>query len=132
MKLSQSLRAITIVCGLALAGEAKAGTVYDVNLALGAGGIIGSITTDGHSGVIGASDIRAWNLIGTGNGGSTIHVVNGSSNFDLGNNTAVFNPTVGTPDLTADSQHIYFNFSATDGGYLGFQNGSLYGGQTYV
>jgi len=132
MKLSQTLLAMTIAA-LALAGEAKAADiVYDVNLTIGAGGVVGTITTDGDLGVIGASDILAWNLTGTGNGGSTFNWVNGNSLVAVGNNTDVFNPNAGTPDLTATANDIYFNFSATDGGYLAFQTPPLYGGQHYV
>jgi hypothetical protein len=131
MKLNQTLLAITIAGVFALAGEAQANIIYNVNLAIGAGGVVGTITTDGNVGVIGASDILAWNLTVTGNGGSTFNLVNGSSGVEVGNNTDVFNPNAGTPDLTADANHIYFNFSATDGGYLGFQTLPFYGGQQY-
>jgi hypothetical protein len=126
---------MTIAGGLALAGEAKASITYDVSLAIGTGGagIAGTITTDGKNGVIGASDITAWDLTGTGNGGSTLHIVNGPSVVEVGNNTNPFNVNLGTPDLTADANHIYFNFSATDGGYLAFQAGTnLFGGQRYI
>jgi len=122
---------MTIAGVFALAGEAQANTIYDVNLAIGAGGVVGSLTTDGKIGVLGASDILAFNFIVTGNGGVTFHLLNGPSGVDVGNNTAEFNPNAGTPDLTADANHIYFNFSATDGGYLGFQTLPFYGGQNY-
>ena len=131
MRLNQTLLAITIAGGLALAGEAQANIIYDVNLAIGAGGVVGTITTDGNVGVIGASNILAWNLTVTGKGGATFNLVNGPSGVACGNNTAVFNPNAGTPDLTADANHIYFNFSATDGGYLGFQTLPFYGGNNY-
>src|ERR1019366_6842820 len=94
-------------------------------------GVVGSIKTDGDSGVLTASDILAWNLTETGNGGATYNLVSGPSGVEVGNITDPFNPNAGTPDLTADANHIYFNFSATDGGYLGFQTLPLYGGQNY-
>lgn len=122
---------MTITGGLALAGEVQGKIVYGVNLVIGAGGVVGSLTTDGHIGVIGATNILAWDFIVTGNGGVTYHLVNGPSGVDCGNNTDVFNPTAGTPDLTADANHIYFDFSATDGGYLGFQTLPFYGGNNY-
>ena len=131
MKLNQTLLAMTIAGGLALAGEAKANIIYDVNLAIGAGGVVGTLTTDGNVGVLVASDIVAWNFIITGNGGVTFNLVNGPSGVEVGNITDPFNPNAGTPDLTADANHIYFNFSATDGGYLGFQTLPFYGGQHY-
>jgi len=126
---------MTIAGGLALAGEAKASITYDVSLAIGTNGagIAGTITTDGKNGVIGASDITAWDLTGTGKGGSTLHLVNGPSVVGVGNNTAPFNVNLGTPDLTADANHIYFNFSATDGGWLAFQAGTfLFSGEQYI
>jgi len=123
---------MTIAGGLALAGEAKASITYDVNLAVGAGGVVGTITTDGTIGVIGTANILGWNLTGTGNGGVTFNWFNGNSVVEVGNNTDVFNPNAGTPDLTATANHIYFNFDATDGGYLGFQTPPPYGGQQYV
>jgi Legume lectin domain len=116
---------------LALVYEAKANITYNVNLTVGAGGVVGSITTDGTVGVLSASDILSWNLTVTGNGGATFNLVNGASGVEVGNNTDVFNPNAGTPDLTADPNYIYFNFSATDGGYLGFQTLPFYGGQNY-
>ena len=127
MKLNQTLLTMTI----ALAWEAQAGIIYDVNEAVSAGGIVGTITTDGNFGVLGASDILAWNFIITGNGGKTFNLVNGTSGVQVGNISDPFNPNAGTPDLTAHADHIYFNFDATDGGYLGFQTNPLYQGQNY-
>jgi len=109
----------------------KADITYDVNLAIGAGGVKGTITTDGDTGLLGASDILAWNLTMTGNGGATYNLVNGPSGVEVGNIAYPFDPTVGNDDLTATANHIYFNFSGTDGGYLGFQTLPFYGGQTY-
>jgi len=101
-------------------------------LAVGAGGIVGTITTDGHIGEIFTSNLLAWNLTETGNGGATLNLVNGSSVKAVSNNSGSSNPNLGTPDLTATANHLYFNFSATDGGYFGFQNGSFGSGATFV
>ena len=111
-------------------GAANA-TVYQVNQTIGAGGVTGTITTDGTVGTLAASNITAWNLTLTGNGGATFQLVNGPSGVEVGNISDPFNPNAGTPDLTADAQHIYFNYDATDGGYLGFQTLPFYGGQNY-
>jgi hypothetical protein len=118
------------VGGLTLAGGASA-TAYEVSQSIGAGGVIGTITTDGTLGALAASNITAWDLTLTGNSGATFHLVNGASGVEVGNISAPFNPNAGTPDLTADAQHIYFNYDAQDGGYLGFQTLPLYGGQNY-
>jgi len=134
MKTKQALMAAMIAGGVAWAGQANTDIIYDVNLPLGTGGagIVGTITTDGSFGEINAYNILAWSLTATGNGGSTFNLVNGPSGVNCGNNSAAFNPTAGTPDLTADAAHIYFNFSATDGGYLGFQTLPLYTGNQYL
>jgi len=131
MKLNQTLVVMTIAGGLALAGEAKANIIYDVNLTVGGGGVVGTVTTDGTFGVLIASEILAWNFTITGNGGATFNLVSGTSGVEVGNITDPFNPNAGTPDLTADANHIYFNFDATDGGYLGFQTSPLYEGENY-
>jgi hypothetical protein len=131
MILNRWLLALIIAGGLALAGEARANIVYQVNLPIGAGGVIGTITTDGKTGVLGAADFLSWNMTVFGNDGATQNLVNGPSGCEVGNNTATFNPNAGTPDLTADANHIYFNFSATDGGYFGFQILPFYGGNQY-
>lgn len=124
---------MTIASGLALAGKARGDIVYDVNLSIGSGGVAGTITTDGAIGLLGASDIIAWNLTVTGISGTSINLVssNGLSGVEVGNNTDVYNPSAGTPDLTADAMNIYFDFSGTDGGYFGFQTLPFYGGQQY-
>jgi hypothetical protein len=131
MKLNRLVAAITLAGGLAFGGGAQATIVYNVNLSIGAGGVVGTITTDGNTGVLSASDITAWNLTLTGNGGATYNLVNGASGVEVGNISAPFNPNAGTPDLTADATHIYFNFDALDGGYFAFQTLPLYGGQNY-
>ncbi len=132
-KLNQRLLAAIIAGGLALAGQARASIVYKVNEVMGVGGIFGTITTDGTIGQLSASDILSWNLNVNGNGGVTYNLVSdGTSGVEVGNNTDVFNPSAGTPDLTADANHIYFNFSGTDGGYLGFQTLPFYGGENYA
>jgi hypothetical protein len=131
MKLNQLVAAMTVAGGLAFAGGAEASIVYDVNQSIGAGGVVGTITTDGHTGVLSASDFTAWNLTLTGNGGATRNLVNGPSGVAVGNISAPFNPNAGTPDLTADTTHIFFNFDATDGGYFVFQTFPFFTGAQY-
>lgn len=126
MKLNQTLLAMTIAGGLGLAGEAKANIIYNVNEAIGAGGVVGTLTTDGKIGVIGASDILSWNFTVTGNGGATLNLVNGPSGVAVGNNTAVFNPTAGTPDLTADANHIFFKLQRDRRRLHGFPNPAVF------
>jgi hypothetical protein len=100
---------------------------YDVTLFLNPGpfegGILGTITTDGKLGVIGASDILSWNLTGIGYGTFQASLNSSDSFVQVGNNTQV--PGSGTPDLTATAQHLFFNFDGTDGGYLAFSTEPL-------
>jgi hypothetical protein len=133
MKLNQRLLAMTIAGGLALAGEAQSNITYNVNEVIGAGGVVGTVTTDGTVGELGATNILDWNLTVTGNGGVSYNLDsgNGLSGVEVGNNSSYEDPTLGTPDLTADATNIYFNFSATDGGYLGFQSLPFYEGEQY-
>ena len=119
--------------GTNFGSKAQGNIVYGVNLSVGGGEVVGTITTDGAIGILGAADILAWDLTVTGLGGASVNLVSsdGLSGVEVGNNTAVFNPSAGTPDLTADARHLYFNFSGTDGGYLGFQMLPFYGGEQY-
>ena len=65
---------MTIAVVLALAGEAQGNIIYNVNEVVGAGGVVGTITTDGTVGVLSAADIVAWNLTVTGIGGATFNL----------------------------------------------------------
>jgi len=133
MKLRHNLLAITFFGGIALTGQAIAGEItYDVNLTIGSGGVTVTITTDGAIGVLSASDFVSWNLIGTGNGGVTFTDDTLNSIVEVGNSSQVFNPNAGTPDLTADANHIYFNFDGADGGNLGFEPPPGYQIQSYI
>jgi len=136
MKRVQETRAKLVIGLAALAAmlgmsTANASITYIVNQSIGVGGVTGSITTDGAIGTLRASDIVAWNLHLTGAGGATYNLVNGLSGVEVGNVSDPFNPNAGNNDVTADLHHIYFNYSGTDGGYLGFQELPFYGGQQY-
>jgi len=124
---------MTIAGGLALAGQAQTDIIYDINLAADGGGVVGTITTDGTVGELSATNVLAWDLTVTGNDGVSTNLdsANELSGVEAGNNTSVFDPTLGTPDLTADETNIYFNFNGTDGGYFGFQVLPFYGGEVY-
>ena len=122
-----------LLAGTAFVGvsASAAPIIYTVNQVIGAGGVTGTITTDGTVGTLAAVNITAWNLLLTGNSGATFNLVNGSSGVEVGNISDPFNPNAGNADLTADATNIYFNYSGTDGGYLGFQTLPFYGGQNY-
>lgn len=123
---------VALSAGLVAIGTCIAAPItYVVNQSIGAGGVAGTIQTDGTIGVLGTTNITAWDLTLTGNGGATFHLASPASVVLVGNISEPFNPNAGTPDLTADANHIYFNFDATDGGYFAFQTAPAYGGQNY-
>jgi hypothetical protein len=100
----------------AVAQSASALT-YDVDYAIGAGSVVGTVETDGNTGTLVASDITAWDL--TLNGiGASYTITSGDSD------AALF---LGGSDVTATKTDLYFNFSGTDVGYLGFQDGAFSG-----
>lgn len=122
--------AVAAILVASAAPAADAGTiVYKVDQTIGAGSVIGTITTDGATGVLVNSDITAWNLDLKGPG-AAINLTSANSNVLLGNGFDPFNPSAGNGDLTADSKHLYFNYDAVDKGYFGIQI-SDYSGANY-
>lgn len=92
---------------------------YDVDQTIGLGSVTGTIETDGAAGVLSAGDIIGWNL--------ELNGVGASLNLTK-SNSGVF---VSGIDVTATTKDLYFNFSATDGGYLLFQVSFGSGAQYY-
>jgi hypothetical protein len=107
------LGAAFIGAGLLGAGSAWANIVYTVDQAIGAGSVTGTITTDGATGILSASDILAWSLTLEGVGAS----------YDLASTDANANKYVIGNDLTATPTAIYFNFSGTTGDQFLLQDG---------
>ncbi len=114
-----SLSLVVLGCALVAGPEAAATPiVYEVNQTIGAGSVVGSITTDGATGVLAQSDVTAWSLDINGVGAS-MHIDQTSSIVtDYGN------------DVSATAQYLYFNFSGTDGDLFLFQVGGP-AGQNY-
>ncbi|HXN47188.1 MAG TPA: PEP-CTERM sorting domain-containing protein [Bryobacteraceae bacterium] len=111
---------------LALLGTAlaSAGSVYNINNAVGAGSIWGTIQTDGTIGTLSTANILDWNLL----------LNNGSSTFDLlgplsGNNSQL--DAFGN-DLSATPTELLFDFTdlSVSGFYL-FQNPTIGSGMNY-
>ena len=92
---------------------------YNVNQTIGSGSVTGTIQTDGAMGVLSVGDILAWNLELNGVSASYNLTSPSSSVFLVGS------------DVTAVGSHLYFNYSATDGGYLLFQQVPFSGSQYY-
>jgi len=114
--LSKAVALVSLVVGavLALPVQASAGSIiYFIDEPVGAGGITGSITTNGATGVLVYGDLIDWNLT----------VSDGTHSFNL--NTANSGGEVVGIDLTASATQLLFNFGDTDGGALFFQNGGV-------
>ena len=109
---------LTCIVAISLANVCTADQIYNVNQTIGSGSVTGTITTDGNTGVLHASDITDWNLVLNGVGAV----------FTLTQPTSTV--VVGGNQLTATATDLYFNFSATDNSYLLFQQ-NLFSGQTY-
>jgi MYXO-CTERM domain-containing protein len=94
---------------------------YDVDQSIGSGSVVGTIETDGVTGVLNVSDILSYDLVLTGAGGVTNELTNTNSAF-----------TNFGSDVTATSQAILYDYNAEDAGYLSVQqNGYLYSGYYY-
>jgi hypothetical protein len=105
---------------LAVAASPANATVYNVNETIGHGSVTGTITTDGATGTISPSDFTAWDLVLSGPG-STVTISSSDAQH------AVYGSGV---DITADATHVSFNFSASDSGFLVFQQ-VMNSGRTY-
>ena len=79
--MNQFFNRLILVCGVwvGIAHSCNAGITYDVNLTIGQGSVVGTITTDGNTGVLDAGDITAWNLQLNGVG-ATFNLTNLNSN----------------------------------------------------
>ncbi len=94
-----------------MAGAASAADItYAVNRTVGAGSVVGTITTDGTLGVLGAGNILGFDLVLSGPG-ATYNLVGPSNVYVSG------------ADLTATAHDLSFDFSGVDGGLFLLQNG---------
>jgi hypothetical protein len=104
--------------------SASANIVYSVDLISGTTGVVGQITTDGHTGTpLGQGDIAGINLVISNSAGST--TLTGTAGVNVSGS-----------DLTATSSGLFYNFSSSDsasfffisnfgGGLLCFNNSAL-------
>ncbi len=110
MKLNSLFAALAIV-GLASAATA-APLTYNVGRSIGAGSVLGTITTDGTFGALATANVMSWSLT-LNDGIGTFAISQANSEF------IAFGSS-----LTADIDSIDFNFSGTDVGF-GFQNPTI-------
>jgi len=115
---SSSLTGVAIAAAIVSSAGAASATVYNVDQIIGNGSVVGTITTDGATGVLNVGDITAWNLELNGPGAS----------FNL---TSPNNAYVSGMDLTATAQYLYFDFSGSDGGRFLLQQGPEIGNTYY-
>jgi hypothetical protein len=111
-----------LVAVLLGAGAASAMTdiTYLVDQKIGDGSVVGSVTTDGVTGLLADSDFLDWSLFLTGKEGATFTLNPLDSNvYEQG------------ADVVASATDITFNFSGSDSGYLLFQQGTDHSGQEY-
>lgn len=105
-----------------LVGAEASPITYSVDRTVGAGSVIGTIETDGATGVLSQSNILAWNLELNGVGAS-FNLTSGMA----GNSVVELTGS----DLTAAPGALSFNFNGSDGGYLLFQDGLFSGSHYY-
>jgi hypothetical protein len=104
-----------IACMVLLGASQARATTYDIiapSTGELAGGISGTVTTDGTTGTLSASNITSWNI------NQTINDVQFIENLSSSNSTLSL--TGGA--LTANATELFFNFSATDDSLLKFSS----------
>lgn len=127
IRASQSLIAVIVTFGiltLASISAFAATVVYDVNRTIGAGSVIGSITTDGTFGVIHTTNISDWNLLLDDGAGNTFNLLGPLS----GGNSVSF---IAGTSFTATATDLSFDFSNTTWDAVLFQNPSVGSGQNF-
>ena len=92
---------------------AQADFVYSVERSIGAGSVVGTITTNGDIGILTAGDITAWSL--TLYDGTNTLAISSSNSAQL----------IAGSALTADSDSIDFNFAGAALSFLLFQSPNI-------
>lgn len=114
---------VAALAALAMAGAADATITYTVDETIGGGSVVGTIVTDGATGVLGAADILSWNLVLMGVGAP-------APTYDLSSATAGTSAFVSGDALTATTKGLFFDFSGSAGDYFLLQH-NPFSGQTY-
>ena len=126
---TKSLMAAAAAVSVFGGASAFASTItYTVNETILNGGVTGTITTDGATGVLTVANFVAWNLVVSGGNASYNLTDANSVVLDYGTNGFYGPPSV---DVTATATKLFFDYSGPDAGYLGFQSGGAYSGQHY-
>ncbi|MDO6693560.1 PEP-CTERM sorting domain-containing protein [Aliiglaciecola sp. 3_MG-2023] len=104
---------VLLTLALLFVGTANASLIYNVERVIGAGGVTGSITTDGFLGTLATNNIIDWDL--TLNDGSNTFNLIGPGN--VGTNSDLL---INGSSLTATNTDLLFDFSGV--GLVLFQN----------
>jgi VCBS repeat-containing protein len=97
----------TVTITITGSNDAPSPITYNINLVNGTTSVIGTVTTDGATGVLSRSDILDWDLFLAAGGYTRIELAGPQS----GNNS-YFN--VDGTDLTATTTGLFFNFQDTN------------------
>lgn len=114
---------LALLAGLMLLGACAANAApitYQVNRTIGVGSVIGTITTDGTTGVLATADITNWDLVLNGANSATFNLTGANSKV-----------VISGSDVTATATDLLFDFGAINDGYLLFQVTLASGTQYY-
>lgn len=114
--------ALALVSLLVIGGAANASsTTYDVDLTVGTGTVVGTITTNGAVGELAAADVTSWSLLLTDAEitglPQTLTQTNSAFTF-FDQSGAVISAS---PDMQASHSAITWNFGSHDGDLFAFQ-----------
>src|ERR1019366_9663064 len=131
---SSLLLSVAFIATLLGVGVCSAASItYNVDQTIGAGSVVGTVQTDGTIGGLTTANFTDWNLLLTGLGGATFTLTQGNSVVLDGTYSSGFVlATAGNSDVTAATSSLLFNFSATDHGFFGIQQGAVvFSGEEY-
>ncbi len=121
--------ALALLSLLMIGGAASATDItYDVDLAIGSGTVVGTITTDGTLGELARSDFASWSLTLTDAAiigiPETLTQTNSALTFFAPSGATV----AASPDMQASQSAISWNFGSNDGETFAFQLGGQQSG----
>lgn len=113
---------LTVTLGVSSLSAQAMSIVYDVNRTIGAGSVVGTITTDGTQGNLVAANITDFSLaLNDGIDSFTIAMSSGASIYEAG-----------PSHLTANATGLIYDFAGDPAGEMQFFLGSLGGGWSWA
>ncbi len=116
------MKKLLIILTVLFVGTANASIIYTVNRVVGAGSVVGTVTTDGALGTLATANFTDWDL--TINDGSSAFNLLGPAS--VGSNSALL---VSGTSLVATATDILFDFAAS--GFALFQNPNIGSGTNW-